>query len=58
VALLWTQVIQPVAACQAMFARTVRWRGIDYQIEDAATVSITNYQPYREVQQTAEESIP
>ena len=56
-ALLGAQVIQPVAACKALFARTVHWRDVEYRIESDSTVSVANYRPYRDSQRPADESI-
>lgn len=56
-ALLATQMIQPFAACKALLARTVRWRGVGYRIESDSSVSVTDYRPYHEMQGAADESI-
>ncbi len=56
-ALLQAQMVQPFAACKALLARTVCWRGVAYRIEKDKSVSLINYRPYRDVQTSADGSI-
>ncbi len=47
-AILFSQLIQPMAAIQAAFARKVQWRGIDYAIEDSRQVRVRSYAPFHQ----------
>jgi cellulose synthase/poly-beta-1,6-N-acetylglucosamine synthase-like glycosyltransferase len=49
IAMLFTQVIQPVAALTAAFTRRISWRGITYSIGPNDEIEMVRYQPYREV---------
>lgn len=53
-AVLATQAIYPFAALNAARKRTVRWRGIDYELGNRGRVTMLEYQPFAQASESSQ----
>lgn len=56
-ALVLSQMIQPVAAVKALVAKRVSWRGVEYQIEEDSSVRLVEYRSFSATDSLPDKSI-